>query len=345
MASAKKLPSGKWRTLVYIGVDEKGRRKYKSFTASNKRKSEHLAAEYADTNRITISGETLQAAIRSYIALKAPVLSPSTIKGYKAIERYFTASQRNLMDTPLYNITKESLQKVVNAMAIEGKSTKSIKNYYGFLASVLQFNDIHMKVNLPEGQKRELNIPDTKDIEAILDIAKGTEMEIPILLAAFGPLRRSEICGLQMEDISFETGTIHVKRAVVVADDGTLVTKGTKTYDSARTIPMPKRVMSLIKENGLPELNPHMITTRFWHITRKAGCPGVRFHDLRHWAASYLHAQGVPDKYILSRGGWKTDRVLKAVYTHTLTSEEDRWNKNIENMFQNIMQHGCNTHP
>ena len=47
--------------------------------------------------------------------------------------------------------------------------------------------------------------------------------------------------------------------------------------------------------------------------------PEIRLHDLRHYSASILHAIGIPDQYIMSRGGWKTDNVMKRVYRDTLS--------------------------
>ena len=52
MATAKKLPSGSWRCLVYDYTDENGKRIYRSFTSDDpspagKRKAEALAAQYA----------------------------------------------------------------------------------------------------------------------------------------------------------------------------------------------------------------------------------------------------------------------------------------------------------
>ena len=46
MATAKKLPSGAWRVLVYAGKDAEGKRQYKSFTAMDKREAEFAAAEW-----------------------------------------------------------------------------------------------------------------------------------------------------------------------------------------------------------------------------------------------------------------------------------------------------------
>ena len=43
-----------------------------------------------------------------------------------------------------------------------------------------------------------------------------------------------------------------------------------------------------------------------------------RFHDLRHYSASKMHAVGVPDQYIQGRHGWKTDYALKKIYRNEL---------------------------
>ena len=71
MASAKKLPSGNWRVSLYIGLDEKGKRKYKSFTAGTKKEAEFLAAQY-NQNHIEInrSEMPLSYAIERYIKSK-----------------------------------------------------------------------------------------------------------------------------------------------------------------------------------------------------------------------------------------------------------------------------------
>ena len=51
MATAKKLPSGSWRILVYSHTDQDGKRRYKSFTAPTKKEAEFLAADYQDVRK------------------------------------------------------------------------------------------------------------------------------------------------------------------------------------------------------------------------------------------------------------------------------------------------------
>ena len=68
-----------------------------------------------------------------------------------------------------------------------------------------------------------------------------------------------------------------------------------------------------------------MITDQLKDIWERAGIPHFDFHDLRHYCASVQHALGVPDAYIMQRGGWGNDRVLKEVYRHALKIKYPKW--------------------
>lgn len=337
MATARKIASGNYRCLVYIGKDNSGKRVYKSFTHKDKRKCERMADEYADMHRRVSDKYSFETAAERFVASRKAVLSPSTIRGYTNILNRLKNDYSAFYRRSITGITKSVLQDLVNEMS-ETMSPKTVRNRIGFISSVLKESDMPVpNVVLPEKQKADLKIPDTKEVEKIIEAAKGTEMEIPILLAAFGPMRRSEIAALELDDIS--GNTIHVKRAVVIDESGNNVIKTTKTYDSNRYIPMSEKIIEKIIDKGYVTSlkNPQLISQRFEHIAKQAGCMGTRFHDLRHWCASYLHAQGVPDQYIMARGGWKTDRVMKAVYMHELSSEKNIWSEKINTKFEMLM--------
>lgn len=337
MATAKKLPSGTWRCIVYVGKDANGKKKYKSITDYDKRKCERKAAEYADQHRVIRRGATFEKALEKFIESKRTTLSPSTIRGYLAIERYIKANEPGFYAMRINEIDTAQCQQFIDRMVDSGFSPKSVRNYYGLISTVMDSNGYKVgSVNFPEKVKPQLTIPDTGVVMEIIKAAAGTEMEIPIMLAAFGPLRRSEVCGLSMDDI--QGNTIHVKNAIVMDDKGEYVKKGTKTFDSDRYIPMLPDVVQKIKEQGyVTKLkNPDVLTSRFERIVKKLGYKGIRYHDLRHWCASFLHAQNVPDQYIMARGGWHTDAVMKAVYRHELSSESNKWNRDIEKMFDSI---------
>lgn len=70
---------------------------------------------------------------------------------------------------------------------------------------------------------------------------------------------------------------------------------------------------------------------RFERALRDSGLPPFRFHDLRHHAASQMHALGIPDRYIEAIGGWKPgSTVLKRVYENVIDEERTK----IENLYE-----------
>lgn len=60
------------------------------------------------------------------------------------------------------------------------------------------------------------------------------------------------------------------------------------------------------------------------------------FHELRHYAASILHAIGIPDQYIMNYGGWKTDYVMKSVYRNAIDEETQKMNDKISDHFTEL---------
>ena len=85
------------------------------------------------------------------------------------------------------------------------------------------------------------------------------------------------------------------------------------------------------------------ISHRFPHILSQAGLAPFRFHDLRHYSASIQHALGVKDAYIMERGGWNNDKVLKEVYRHTLSEESQKANEISNGHFEKLYNTKCNT--
>ena len=321
MANAKKLPSGNWRALASKTINGKLIRK--SFTAPTKKEAEFLAAEWQVKleEENSIENITLHQAYQKYIELKKSVLSPTTIMGYKSLSEN---SFLGIMDMPIEKITSLIVQMEVTALA-KNHSAKHVRNAVGLLKAVLKVfrpNLFLEDITLPQKVKPDLYIPDDNEIKKLLDSVKGKPIEIPILLAAFGPMRRSEICALTSDDIN--GNIVVVKKALVRSETG-LLTKETKTYSSTRMIHYPDFVIEKIKniKGKIVTMHPNTITDKFSEELKKCGLPHFRFHDLRHYAVSTLHAINVPDKYIMARGGWATNHTMNNVYNHILQSKQD----------------------
>lgn len=355
MPKAKKLPSGSWRCQVYSHTEEiyqkdgtiKKKRVYKSFTCldpstKGRRKAEQMAADWAaGKERLPKSSITVKEAIHRYIEAKEKVLSPSTLRGYKGIEKnYFETIGDILLD----NLSQEKIQSWVGTISI-GRSAKSVKNAHGLLSSAISmfYPELTLHTQLPQKEKPNLYIPTDNDIKKLLEHVKGKELEIAIYLAAFGPMRRGEICALESTDI--KDNIVTVNKSMVLTPENTWIIKQPKTYASYREIDYPDFVIARLKgiSGRIVKCTPSQLTNRFRTAVEYTDIPFFRFHDLRHYSASIMHAIGVPDVYIMQRGGWRTDNVLKTVYRHTLNDKEQQMNEKANTYFSTLCNTTCNT--
>ena len=336
MPKAKKTKSGTWKVTIYDYKDSTGKIHQKSFTADTKREAERLANTYR--NGPKLSDLTVGEAVKKYIESKKNVLSPSTHRSYMSMYRsHFESSLfGSIKLTALDTI---SAQRFISDLDL---NPKTIRNIAGLLTAAVQMfcPDKHLSITLPAGKRPELYTPTTEEVEKLISTIKDTDHElyVCVLMCAFGPMRRSEACGVKYEDIDYKANSITVRRSRVMNADHEWVYKDTpKTDASYRTIIYPTEAVKAIGRGFGYVINkstPQALTQRLEHAVKNAGLPHFRMHDLRHFGASILHALGIPDQYIMSRGGWRTDNILKRTYRNTLSDIEKEMNEKAVNYFE-----------
>lgn len=334
MPNAKKLPSGNFRARVYSGMDANGKKIYKSFTASTKKEAERLALEYEETTKN--ASLSFGDALSEYIRMKERVLSASTIREYKRSRKCNFTGFENI---PIDKITQADIQKFINAFAVN-HSPKTCRDVHGLMTGVFKIYRPNFKIQttLPQKVRPALYIPNDAEIKRLLAFLENNNPNLynAVLLGALAPMRRSEICALSSEDI--EGDVVHVRRAMVRDENGRWVIKSPKSYAGDRFITLPEFLIKRFEgmSGTLVPLVPTSITNEFIRARNALGLPPFRFHDLRHYGASMLHAMGVPDAYIMQRGGWGSDAVLKNVYRHALAQEQKAINDKINANFSEI---------
>lgn len=339
MATAKKLPSGSWRIRVYSHT-ENGKKVYRSFVSEDpspkgKRKVELEAAQFAaEQERSRRSGITVKEAIERYIVSKTAVVSPSTINGYRSLQKQHYTQLENI---PLDRLTDEAIQLWISDISV-GRSPKTVRNIWAlFRSAVTMFNkSIRLDPQLPAKQDPDLYTPINNDVQRLIDHVRGKDLEICICLAAFGPMRRGEICALESGDI--HGNTITVRRDMVKGPDKRWHIKQPKSFAGYREITYPPEVIARLsgREGRLFDFHPDILSNRFKRAVIYAKVPHFRFHDLRHYSASILHAMGIPDEYIMQRGGWASDYVMKRVYRHTLSDQAQAINDKVNKYFGKV---------
>lgn len=351
--TATKLPSGKWRvqTTVY------GKRISVTRDTKTEAENDAMILKFRQSDSPSIKKKisktlTLSKAMDLYLADTTEVLSPSTVKSYRSIQKY---RFKSVMNRPLssdinwqYVISEEKkchVIKVYKGREIETDkliSPKTIYNAWGFVETVLNYFKLPVpEVKLPQKIKTEHEFLDPDDIQIFLKAIEGHRYELPYLLCLHG-LRRSEMAAVSKSDIIIPKNKkpyIRVKGAVVYDEHNQLVEKNTnKTEESRRNVPIfIPRLLTLVEE--MPEgklftASPNNLLHPLNVVLRNNGLPECGLHGLRHSFASLLvhfsASSSASSRVIEKWGGWSDATILKAVYTHLIRKDEEELLQKVE---------------
>ena len=134
-----------------------------------------------------------------------------------------------------------------------------------------------------------------------------------------------------------------VVRRVLQRIDGKLQFFETKTARSRRTVSLPKTIVADLRAHRLRQLEERLwagsrwqehglvftttigtpldgsnVTHRLQAILERAGLPRMRFHDLRHAAASLLLARGVSPRVVMELLGHSQISLTLNTYSHVI---------------------------
>lgn len=278
---------------------------------------------------------------------------PTTQRDYESIVSVHL--RPTLGHIRLRSLGAQDVQRLVNAKAGSGLSPRRVAYIRTVLGAALRTavrwgwitaNPASVaKVPPAKPYRVEAMPPDTA--RAILAaLASHRETHLFTVAIATG-LRQGELRALRWADVSLSdkpgassltvTGTLHRLH-------GEYIRPEPKTEQSRRTISIPEIAVDALRARRIEQAEhrlaagPHwrdtlgLVFTTPWGkplhgptITRNlqaalstAGLPRMRFHDLRHAAATLMLAQGVPLKVIQTTLGHSTIMVTSSVYAHVL---------------------------
>jgi integrase len=196
--------------------------------------------------------------------------------------------------------------------------------------------------DLPRGQTAaETAIWTPEQLGQFLRDASSDRLHCLWVLAATTGMRRGELCGLRWEDIDLDTGTLTVRRALVMVH-GVPTETTPKTGSGQRQIGLDQATIAVLRahqarqnseqqncppglwkhqghvftdELGRP-LIPEYVTKNFTRVVRRAGLPKIRLHDTRHSHATAMIAAGVDVKIVADRLGHASTAITQNTYQH-----------------------------
>ncbi|WP_062520031.1 tyrosine-type recombinase/integrase [Demequina silvatica] len=195
---------------------------------------------------------------------------------------------------------------------------------------------------LPKATRPDLAPWEPAEVATFLDSVAEHRLGPLFEVAAFTGLRRGEVCGLAWEDVDLEAGVITVRRQLV-AISWDVEERAPKTSKGVRRVDLADRAVDALKaqqvqqaedakawgtawhktgrvftrEDGT-DLHPERVSKTFESLTKRAELRVIRFHDLRHTAASLLIAAGTPIAVVSKMLGHSSIAVTVDVYGHLL---------------------------
>lgn len=320
----RQLKSGNWFIQLRLGgvsVPVTALTEKECRDAANLIKAEHRSGKRIQSAKN--SNITLTSAIDNYISVRSDTLSPSTIDGYRRIQKHRFAT---VMDKKLRDIN--DWQKICNAEA-KLCAPKTLRNAYRFIVSVLSENGlVAPKVSLPQIINKGREWLEPEQITKLVASVVGKIEELSVLLALHS-LRRSEILALDWKNIDLKKNQITVKGSVVPNENHKFVHKETnKNATSNRTIQImiPELITALSaienKNGAVITCSPHTVCNRINKACRDAALPEVGTHGLRHSFASLAYHLGMSELETMEIGGWADTQTMHKIYTHL--AQQDR---------------------
>lgn len=328
----------------------------------NKRKAEialnELLVSYQGYEAIEPLNLLLSQHIAQWLEANRPNITVTTYDQYLNILNNHIRPYFDSRGITLSKLSAGDLEDYYAFKVSEGLSPNTVIKHHAVIRTALQWAVKHryIRENIADFAEKPSHIryhgaePYTiQEIATLLQVTANEPIAVPIFLASFYGLRRSELLGLRWSAINFEQGTISISTTVVREKHGdeikTIVRDNvTKTESSMRTLPLcpytyqyfshlwqcqqsQKQLCGNSYNSHFLDfvcvdpmgmlLQPDYITQKFPQVLDKYGLRRIRFHDLRHSCATIMLYLGYSLKDIQTWLGHSNYNFTADTYVHS----------------------------
>jgi integrase len=274
-------------------------------------------------------------------------------KTYITYESYLRLHVRpDLGRMKLASIQSQHIQRLYTKKLGSGLSKKTVHHIHGTLRRVLnkavkrgliQRNPCD-GVTPPRIDKQVPSVWTIEEAKTFLSAVSDHRWYGIYLIALTTGARRGEILGMEWQNINWIKGTITINKTIVEIKGKATITSP-KTKLSSRTIVLPSLVLDLLKENrkssvwifpserGNP-LSPRNLLRHFYSVLEKLDVPKIRFHDLRHTAATILLQKDVHPKKVQELLGHSSITLTLDTYSHIIPGVDNQVAEEMDAVFK-----------
>jgi integrase len=284
----------------------------------------------------------------------ASSVRPNTFRSYSGVIQYHIIPA--LGKIKLKDLRIDHIQNFYITETEKGTSPKMVQYIHSVLRRSLNFavrwgllvRNPAIGAIRPKLSRKEMRTLDGDQVRAFLSAAKGSRNEALFWVAVSTGLREGEILGLKWSDLDWKTKRLQVKRQVQRLSGGGLVLTEPKSAAGKRMVILSSATVAVLQKHlnfqldekilarenwqendlvfpsilGTP-LDPSNMSRDFKRTLKMAGLPNIRFHDLRHTAATLMLQQGIHPKIVQERLGHSDISLTLNTYSHVLPSMQE----------------------
>ena len=344
--------NGRWSAQLTV----EGRRI--CFTGSTQREAQDwlMMTRNQVESGLTAAGAkaTLRVFLSEWLATINTSLRPKTWGQYSQVVRQHILPE--LGKTKLKDLRPDQIQSFYNRKMEAGTSPSTVRIIHAVLHKALgdalrwgliPRNPVSVVLK-PKVPRTEMKVLSADQVRQFLISVRGDRNEALYHVAVSTGLRQGEILGLMWSDLDWETGRLQIQRQVQRAPAEGLKLVEPKSAAGRRLIVLgPSTLKKLLEHSkrqraesackgkqwqeqdlifpstiGTP-MEQRRLHINFKKLLRVAGLPEIRFHDLRHTAATLMLQQGIHPKVVQERLGHSQISVTLDTYSHVLPAMQE----------------------
>lgn len=361
--SLTKRPDGRW--MARLIVDGRRRAVYGKTREEAERALRRLQQTRDDALPVPDGRETVESFLTGWLASETTRLGATTYRRYEQLVRMHVVPE--LGKVRLGKLTPHEVQRLYDSRLASGLSPTTVHHVHAVLHKALNQamrwgkigRNVSDLVDAPKIQRLEIHPLSADDARRFLECAKDDRFDALYVLAITTGMRQGEMLALRWKDVSLERGTVQVRGTLHWTKGGGFSISDPKTKASRRLVQLTAPAVEGLRRQRITQNGERLLSGKGWEdngfvftnargrpldainvvrrsfkpLLKRAGVPDIRFHDLRHTAATLLLEQGVHVKYVSEMLGHSTIAVTLDLYSHVTPSMHGEAARAMERVF------------